>query len=389
MMTNRPDIPLVLVFHTSGRTPWSETFDGMSAYAREVGWKLMLIEEDVGARVSADRMIQFWQPVGCLVECGCDVKGHFMPELFAARPCVFMNTVVELSAEVASFQHDNRRIGELAARELIAQGLDRFAFLGFQDYRWSWERECGFRSFLASSGVACETLSIPTEGVSWNAYVWSRDFAQFLHRLPQPCGLFAANDLLAETALNVCQKNHIASPDGLSVIGVDNDVSSCESAIPTLTSIQVNFRRQGYSVAAYLDDLIAGRAVAERRLFDSFSVVRRQSTRRLAQRAKDIASALEFIRLNACTGISSRDALNGCAHSRRRAEPRFRACTGHSILDEINAVRLARAMELLLEPDRPIESIAAQCGFKSTAHLRVLFRRETGLSLRDWRKMHH
>lgn len=387
-MTNIPDIPLVLVFHTSSRAPWNEAFAGMSAYAREVGWKLMLIEEDVGARVSVDRMIQFWQPVGCLVEGGCDVQGHFTPDLFAARPCVFMNTVVELPASVASFQHDNRSIGELAARELIAQGLDRFAFLGFRDYRWSREREFGFRSFLSSSGVAFETFFVPTEGVSWNAYVGSREFAQFLHHLPQPCGLFAANDLLAEAALNVCRKNHISSPDDLSVIGVDNDVSSCESAVPTLSSIQVNFRRQGYCVAAYLDELIAGKAVAERRLFDSFSVVRRQSTRRLAKNTKDIASALEFIRLNACKGISSRDVLTGFVHSRRRVEQRFRACTGHSILDEINAVRLARAMELLLEPDRPIESIAAQCGFQSTAHLRVLFHRETGLSLRDWRKQH-
>ena len=170
------------------------------------------------------------------------------------------------------------------------------------------------------------------------------------------------------------------------MIGVDNDESSCESAIPTLTSIQVNFRRQGYCAAAYLDDMIAGRATAEKRMFDVFSVVRRQSTRRLAHTARDITSVLEFIRLNACKGISSRDVLGRFAHSRRRAEQRFRACTGHSILDEINTVRLAKAKERLLVPDCPIESIAAQCGFRSTAHLRVLFRRETGLSLREWRK---
>ena len=385
---NKCDFPIVLVFHSSSRTPWNEAFEGMSAYAKESGWKLQLVEEPID-EVQVDRMIQFWRPLGCIAECGCDVHGAFLPQRFRDCPSVFMNPVVAMPKATPSVVQDNRRIGELAARELAGLGLDHFAFLGFSDYPWSRVREEGFLSLMALNGIECEKFLIPHVGVSWNEVVEGREFAEFLLGLPQPCGVFASNDLLAESALNICRKNNIAVPYGLSVIGVDNDKTCCELATPSLTSIDVNFRQQGYRVAEYLGDIVSGKgSIAGRRFFDLFSIVRRQSTRRLAKKSKAIASALEFIRLNACSGISSRDVVVGFAQSRRRAEQRFRQSIGHSILDEINAVRIARAKELLLVPGFPIEGIAAKCGFKSTAHMRVIFSRATGMSLRNWRKVH-
>ena len=390
MHKRKDNIPLVLVFHSSVRAPWSEAYAGMSAFARETGWKMQLVEDGNLNRPLPEevkRMIQFWNPIGCIVECGCDVKGQFSQQMFAECPCVFMNPVSDLAESTASVTHDNRKIGEMAVCELMSQGLTRLAFLGFSDYRWSVEREKGFAQALAPHRVTYDQYWVPTEGESWSAYVERPGFSQFLMNLPKPCGLFAANDLLAESALNVCRKNRIAVPDDIAVIGVDNDVESCESAIPTLSSIQIHFMQQGYCVASYLGELIAGKAMPEARLFDSFSVVRRQSTRCLAPKVKDAAAMLEFIRLNACNGISSKDVFTRFAsRSRRRAEQRFRFAAGHSVLDEINAVRIERAKELLGMPDCPIESIAEQCGFRSSAHLRVLFRRNTGMSMREWRK---
>ena len=382
------DFPIVLVFHSSSRTPWNEAFEGMSAYAKETGWKLQLVEEPVD-EVQVDRMIQFWRPLGCIAECGCDVHGAFSPQRFKGCPSVFMNPVVAMPKTTPAIVQANRRIGALAARELAGLGLDHFAFLGFSDYPWSQAREEGFLSMMSSNGVRCEKFLIPHLGVSWNEFVESAGFAEFLLGLPQPCGVFAANDLLAESALNICRKNNISVPFGLSVMGVDNDTTCCELATPSLTSIDVNFRQQGYRVAEALGDIVSGKGVFEgKRFFDLFSIVRRQSTRRLATKSKAIASALEFIRLNACKGISSRDVVGRFEQSRRRAEQRFRQGVGHSILDEINAVRVARAKELLLVPAFPIEGIAAKCGFKSTAHMRVIFSRATGMSLRDWRNAH-
>ena len=57
-----------------------------------------------------------------------------------------------------------------------------------------------------------------------------------------------------------------------------------------------------------------------------------------------------------------------------------------SISDEIVNSAAIEGEEFLRRPNVVIESIAGSCGFQSTAHLRVLFRRATGLSLRAWRE---
>ena len=68
------------------------------------------------------------------------------------------------------------------------------------------------------------------------------------------------------------------------------------------------------------------------------------------------------------------------------AEMRFRDIVGHSVLDEIQAVRIAKAKELLSDPRRSLTSIADFCGFRNPNSLRKLFRQTTGLTLTAWRK---
>ena len=78
--------------------------------------------------------------------------------------------------------------------------------------------------------------------------------------------------------------------------------------------------------------------------------------------------------------------MSELGESRRTVEMHFRELRGRSLLDEILAVRLERAKELLLRPDIPLETIAAQCGWQSHSRLRVFFREMEGVSMREWRK---
>ncbi|MBR3222960.1 MAG: AraC family transcriptional regulator [Kiritimatiellae bacterium] len=68
------------------------------------------------------------------------------------------------------------------------------------------------------------------------------------------------------------------------------------------------------------------------------------------------------------------------------AEMRFRQIAGHSILDEIQAVRLDKAKELLKNSSLGISAIANFCGFKAANALWKFFRQETGLSPTEWRR---
>jgi transcriptional regulator GlxA family with amidase domain len=64
----------------------------------------------------------------------------------------------------------------------------------------------------------------------------------------------------------------------------------------------------------------------------------------------------------------------------------FTAELGHSPGEEILRQRLAKARTLLRETDLPLAKIAELCGFCHASYFSNVFRRETGLSPRKWRK---
>ena len=68
------------------------------------------------------------------------------------------------------------------------------------------------------------------------------------------------------------------------------------------------------------------------------------------------------------------------------AEIRFRRIVGHSILNEIQAVRLDKAKELLKNSSLDVSTIANFCGFKAANALWKFFHQKTGLSPTEWRK---
>ena len=65
---------------------------------------------------------------------------------------------------------------------------------------------------------------------------------------------------------------------------------------------------------------------------------------------------------------------------------RFREAVGHSVQDEIEHVRMERVFTLLRDTKTPISAVAALCGLRSDIALRWLFRRRTGMSMRQWRR---
>ena len=72
--------------------------------------------------------------------------------------------------------------------------------------------------------------------------------------------------------------------------------------------------------------------------------------------------------------------------SRRILDLRFRELlrtTVHAVLRER---RLEEVKRLLAGTDKTVGQITEQCGFTSAGHLKNLFRRIFGCSMRDWRK---
>lgn len=122
------------------------------------------------------------------------------------------------------------------------------------------------------------------------------------------------------------------------------------------------------------------------RVFGDLKIERRLSTKRLQRRDPLVVAAIDLIRRNACNGLAAADVAGKFPCSRRMVDKRFRQATGHSILDEIQSVRLERAKLLLLNPNQQPKSISDFCGLKSPNSLRKFFFKETGMTLTDWRK---
>jgi AraC-like DNA-binding protein len=156
-----------------------------------------------------------------------------------------------------------------------------------------------------------------------------------------------------------------------------------------ISSVYIGHREIGRQGAAMLDELISDPSrPPEHRLVAAARVVERASTNAVAVGDPEVAAVLRAIRVRAGEPFTVADAIAAASLSRRAIEGRFRRVLGRSILDEIHRLRIARATAMLGDPQRSVQSVAADCGFATAAHFTIVFRRITGLPPTQWRKQH-
>lgn len=383
----------VLVFHSCVRSSWQEMLGGIRSFAQSRRWRLQVVEH-VPPRKAIGELLDFWRPDGVIVEAGMDEDGTFAGDVFGRLPVVYLlSDVHRLKATSLHVDCDVDALGALAAREFLTLGAKSFVFFGFRDIFWSESRGAAFEKALALNGCHAEVLSqrfVESGRGGGSADTRSLDrLIRCLRDLPKPCGVFAANDMLADEILGLCQACGLKVPADVAVLGVDDDESVCEHTNPTLSSLRPDFFGAGFASAEMLEERLRkkGRMPSVcRRTISSVQLVRRGSTRLLPRSNADVSKALELIRRQACDGLRPRDVFARMAVSSRLVEMRFRELTGHTVAEEIRLVRLERAKKLLREGALPIGEIATRCGWKSAAQLRAYFAEAEGVSPRTWRQ---
>ena len=122
---------------------------------------------------------------------------------------------------------------------------------------------------------------------------------------------------------------------------------------------------------------------------EPLSVVTRGSTGYDAMRDPVLARALAFIHGQCATAYChTPDVAVAAQCSRRYLEKRFRKMLGVSVRELIMREKIERAKTLLEKGSMPIGEIPAACGVNCNSHLSVLFKKATGLTMRDWRSAH-
>ena len=284
---------------------------------------------------------------------------------------------------------DSYGVGVLAANYYLNRGYKSFAYVDETlGMHWSADRRQGFEDTLKNAGFGCMVYDkfSRRECRSWNAE--RPRMIRFLQDLPKPTAIFAAMDGRARLVLDACAEAGIRVPEEIAVLGVDNDPILCESTVPTLSSIRTGGFRRGQKAAELLDDLMHGHSVQQKNVvMEPLSVVTRESTGYDAMRDTALSRALRFIHSEAPQRrIDVGDVVRVAGCSRRYVEQHFRTQLNASVRDIILRTRLARVRTLLESSNLSIGEIIGQCGFANESHLSVLFKKATGLSMRDYRK---
>lgn len=282
---------------------------------------------------------------------------------------------------------DDDAIARAALRLVLRAEIKSIAYIQAtqaEDLSHNRARETTLRAEAAAQGFHLHIFkSLRTE--DWAAEL--ERLARWLAELPHPCGVVAFNDERARTTLDACRLARLQVPEQIRLVGVDNDIAICENLHPTLSSVLPDFEAGGYLAAQTLDDLLVHgcpRRIVQK-TYGVREVVERASTQDVHGCGRLAVQAREYIRLHAGARITVTDVAQALNVNRRTLELHFRAVFKCGIGEELRHLRLARVAHQLRETDKSITEIALGSGFASPSHLKALFRKTYGCTMRAWR----
>jgi transcriptional regulator GlxA family with amidase domain len=101
---------------------------------------------------------------------------------------------------------------------------------------------------------------------------------------------------------------------------------------------------------------------------------------------EEILKTQTFIEQNYSTNISIEQVSALCHTGKRNFIRRFKAATNNTPLEYLQRVRVEAAKKVLENEDRPLDEIMNLAGYEDVKTFRMIFKRITGLSPRDYRK---
>jgi LacI family transcriptional regulator len=379
-----PHVALIIETSTSyGR----RLFQGISHYIRVNGpWSVYLEQRSIYD--PPPPWLKKWDGDGIISRAAYPEIAQLVRNL--RIPTVDLNEQV-LGLGLPLIFNDHEAIGRMAADHLLERGFRRFAFLGHPGIYWSEGRLRGFRRAVEVVGSTCEEHRGTGKTLRrYHQRSWEKEMEQvaaWVRGLPKPVGIMAANDFRAVQLLDACRRVGVAVPEEAAVIGVDNEDVACQMASPPLSSVVPDALHIGYEAAALLDTLMQRRSPPYRELYvPPVGIVTRRSTEATALSDPLVAEAMQFIRNGALQGIGVNDVLRRLVVSRSTLQRRFHQALHRTIYDAILAERLRKIKELLVETGLDRSAIAARTGFRHPEYLSHVFHKETGLTLRNYRR---
>ncbi len=285
-------------------------------------------------------------------------------------------------SRLAVVTDDERSIAEVSFNHFREIGLRNFAFVG--QYYLDAERLVTFAQFVEERGYRCDVIAPESLDPRWSAQL--QHLSAWLARLVKPVGVLTFDGPGARTVAAACQEAQLRVPEEVAILASD-DALACEMAWPPISVIDMARQRMGWEAAAMLDRLMAGESIASPKVvIHPRGIIRRRSTDMLAVGNATVTEALRFVREHVRDGIKPEDVLARVNVSRSYLEQHFKASLGRTIHQEITRSRIQLTREMLAATDLPLPDIAARCGYSDRTRLSSIFRRETGMTPKAYRR---
>ncbi|MBI1337875.1 MAG: helix-turn-helix domain-containing protein [Phycisphaera sp.] len=290
--------------------------------------------------------------------------------------------------------HDWFALGQLAADHFAQRGFKHLGFMGrdpWRDFRPLYE---GMNERAAQVGTECHLLLMndPTDQHRRQSGPGSMDvqkslFQRWLQTVPRPLGMLATNDHAAHRYCEWAIEVGLSVPEDIAILGVRNQVFTCEGAVVPISSIDVGEIALVDAAINLLSRLIAGQTLDKTTLMiPPKGVVTRRSTDVLAATDPDVVKALRYMWDHVADNLSVDQIVEKMLVSRRKLERAFKRDLGRGIAEEYRRRRMEEACKMLAETDLKIAQIAEALSFHSDHQFFRVFRETFGTTPAKYRK---
>ncbi len=272
-------------------------------------------------------------------------------------------------------------IGRVGGRFFLKQHYNNCAFFGYTGLIWSSKRLRGFSEILHSGGVNVSTFTTSLHEPDDEA------LAEWLKSLPKPVGVMAGNDVLAMKIAEMSLELGIQIPEELALLGVDDDEFLCNIAFPSISSVRLDFEKQGWELGETIYKMSEeGRTWPARIKVEPRGITERNSTLRHNIQDPFIRRIVEQIDTSYDTPITLEEILRDIPLSRRAVEMRFKKeMEPETMLSYLTSLRVNKMRKLLETTQLPVSEIAERSGFDDVLNVGRVFKRYTGITPRDYR----
>ncbi len=285
-------------------------------------------------------------------------------------------------AEADAVSVDELAVGGVAAEHLWDRGYRRFAFIGSTMTGWSRERARGFAEWLERENAPPRICLFSARELpvywSWNLAQRHARLLRLLAELPRPCGIFAANDVIACFVLQAARQIGRRVPEDFGVIGVDNDPFPNAAAGLAISSIELPFREIGRTAARLLHQRWQGAAPGRVVRLPPIRVIVRTSTDAFMAQNALVRKAQAYIESHRQQRVTVNEVTRAVGTNRVTLGKHFQRELDATLLDYIRRRRLAYAVECLRQGVATVDEVAFECGFSSASYFSRMLKKMTG-----------